>query len=192
MLQFDGTGMHVFAWVRDNLLATFVCFLLVATVTGLSTVGVAAWSVAALATGGSSGVVFDLLLLLLLGGVVVGTALSVASLVGLAYGLVARAGAALSEAGTRLARRVDDLERRNVFARTVGLSDLTASVDGRSRVDRAQERLDCVKARYVEGDLSESEFERRLGEVLGEEWPGRGRPSTHTDRGRDGVREYDR
>jgi len=183
--------MSVIAWVRDNPLGTLVCFLLVATLTAASWFGVVVWSVAALATGGAS-VPFQLLFLLLLGAMVVGSALTVASLVGLVYGLLSRAWDAAAAAGREVARGAEAVERRSPLARVVGLSDLTGPVDPRSRAAKVEDRLDRVKARYVEGELSMAEFERRIRDVLGEERVGHGGVSTGADGGHERAREYER
>ena len=61
----------------------------------------------------------------------------------------------------RLARLAELVERAYPKARTVGLSD---------RVEPTQEdRIDELKRRYVEGDIGEAEYERRLRELMDDE-----------------------
>ena len=61
----------------------------------------------------------------------------------------------------RLARLAETVERAYPKARAVGLSD---------RVEPTQEdRIDDLKQRYVEGDIGEAEYERRLQALMDDE-----------------------
>jgi hypothetical protein len=51
----------------------------------------------------------------------------------------------------------------------VGLADLVENFDTRSAQRRADDRTDRLKERYVDGEISEHEFERRLQTILDEE-----------------------
>jgi len=151
-------------WARNHPLATAACCVASAAVTAVSAVGIVVWLAFALL--GDGGVLFALLGVLLFGGLVLGPPLSVLALAGLGYGVTARFAAAIPHPGTRIARTAEAAERRSPLARLVGLSDLTAPVDGRSERDRVEDRLDRLKAQYVADELSEREFEQRVSTVL--------------------------
>ncbi|WP_440007348.1 SHOCT domain-containing protein [Halomicrococcus sp. SG-WS-1] len=61
----------------------------------------------------------------------------------------------------RLARLAETVERASPKARSVGLSDRVAPT--------TEDRIDDLKQRYVEGDIGELEYERRLQELMDDE-----------------------
>lgn len=84
--------------------------------------------------------------------------LSFLLLVWLSVAAVRRASMPRNDRLARVARRI---ERHYPAAREVGLSE---------RVEpTTEERIEELKRQYVEGDLSELEYERRLQDLLGEE-----------------------
>lgn len=139
------------------------------------------WSVLAL-TGVS---VLSTLLPLFLLGLVVGVPVTAVGVVAVPVGLTARATSAVSGrrkvAGVRLGRLASYVERENRYARAVGLSSLVERVDTRSAEQRADDRIERLKDRYVDGEVSDHEFERRTRRVLDDEGVSRDRPSSVDD-----------
>jgi hypothetical protein len=159
-------------WAGDHLLATVALSLAFLTLTAVSVLGVAGWLLAAVLGLGGAGTIGSLLPLFVVG-LVVGVPLSVVGLVAAAVGLASRASSAVSGttevAGVRLGRVASYVERENRYARMVGLADLVENVDTRSAERRADDRTERLKERYVDGEISEHEFERRLQTILDEE-----------------------
>lgn len=92
-------------------------------------------------------------------------AVAVVSAVGVGVGLYRRVtnlnlGLPRSE---RLGVLASRLERRSSLARSLGVSEHVTP----TREQRVQREVDALKERYVQGDLSEREFERRLETVTG-------------------------
>lgn len=158
--------MRALDWMRNHLLVTALCFVIVTALTALSGVGLVVWLVAAVATSGTASTLFQALLVVFLGGALVGTLLSLLSLVGVGYGLHDRASEAVRRGQAWLTERAAAAERRSLLARLVGVSDLAASVDTRSPSARVDDRVDRLKRRYAQGAISEREFERRVGAVI--------------------------
>lgn len=88
--------------------------------------------------------------------------LLVLSGVGLAWSLVRNASVPRSERVASLAER---LEREYPPLRVAGLSDLLAPPEP-SEEERAERALDDLKRRYVDGELSEAEFERKVDRLV--------------------------
>ncbi|WP_254543533.1 SHOCT domain-containing protein [Halomarina pelagica] len=106
-------------------------------------------------------------------------ALALGLIAALAWTFVRRLSLPKSQRAADLAARI---ERHNEWARSVGLSAVVAPP--RPTTD---DRIDDLKRRYVDGDLSEAEFERRVGSLVdGEHREGR---RGHTGRKRGPRRE---
>ncbi len=95
-------------------------------------------------------------------GLAVLTALFAVSLVGLLYVLVQNASLPRSERIAALAARA---EKEYSPLRIVGLSDLLAPPEP-SADERAEQALARLKQQYVDGDLSEEEFERKVDRLV--------------------------
>jgi len=164
--------MGLTEWASDHLLATVALSFAFLTLTAVSILGVAGWLLAVVLGLGGAGTIGSLVPLFVVG-LVVGVPLSVVGLVAAAVGLASRASSAVSGttevAGIRLGRVASYVERENRYARMVGLADLVENFDTRSAQRRADDRTDRLKERYVDGEISEHEFERRLQTILDEE-----------------------
>ncbi|ELZ22702.1 hypothetical protein C475_16411 [Halosimplex carlsbadense 2-9-1] len=164
--------MELTDWASDHLLATVGITLGFLTLTAVSVLGIAGWLLAAVLGLGGTGALGSLLPLFVVG-LVVGVPVSVVGVVAVAVGLAARASSAVSGtteiAGIRLGRVASYVERENEYARMVGLADLVENFDTRSAEQRADDRTERLKERYVEGEISEHEFEQRMQTVLDEE-----------------------
>ncbi|WP_459192578.1 SHOCT domain-containing protein [Halosimplex sp. J119] len=159
-------------WARNHLLATVALSLVFGTLAVVSVLGVAMWVLwAALGIGGAS--TLATLLPLFLVGVVVGVPGAAVSLVAAAAGLATRASAAVSErtrfASVRLGQVASYVERESELARLVGLAEFVERFDSRSPDRRAEDRIQRLKDRYVDGDVSEFEFEQRMQRIMDEE-----------------------
>jgi len=157
-------------WTSDHLLATVALALLFGTVAVVSVLGVAGWLLLALLGVGAASTLGSLLPLFVLG-VVVGAPGTLLALVGAVVGLTSRASSAVR--GERTQRLASYLERESTLARFVGVADLVERFDDRDPEERADQRIDRLKQRYVDGELTEREFERRTRRVLDEEGVGR-------------------
>ncbi|QLH81808.1 SHOCT domain-containing protein [Halosimplex pelagicum] len=171
-------------WASDHLLATVAISLASLTLAVVSALGVAGWLLAALLGLGGTGTLGSLLPLFVVG-LVVGVPATVVGLVAVAVGIAARASSAVNGtteiAGIRLGRVASYVERENEYARMVGLADLVENFDTRSAEQRADDRTERLKERYVEGEISEYEFEQRMQTILDEEGVRRDRVSTIDD-----------
>jgi len=167
--------MRVLAWMRDHLLATVVCYLVVVAVTVVSGFGIAVWLLAALVTGGSTGALLDGALAVLLVTLLGGTSVALLSLVGIGFGVYARAVTAVSWADDAFAQGVEIATPYGDRLRSV-VADVAEPPDSHPGSTSAPTDaptvtptgLDRLKAAYVEGTLSEREFERRVRDVLGD------------------------
>ena len=169
--------MQLTDWTRENLLATVAIFLAVATLTAVSAGGAVLWGLLALLGGGPVADAFETVLPVFVVGLLVGLPLTVVALVGVGYGLVSRlvveVSTAVSDVGAvgaravgRTARRV---ERRASIPGILALAAVADAVDPRSPETRARDRIERLQSWYVDGRLSEFEFERRLRSVLDDE-----------------------
>jgi len=178
-------------WAGDHLLATVGITLAFLTLTVVSALGIAGWLFAAVLGLGGAGALGSLLAPFVVG-LVVGVPVTVVGTIAAAVGLAARASSAVSGtaevAGVRLGRVASYVERENEYARMVGLADLVENVDTRSAEQRADDRTERLKERYVDGELSEHEFERRMQTILDEEGIERDRVSTIDDQLREAER----
>jgi len=178
-------------WAGDHLLATVGITLAFLTLTVVSVLGIAAWLLAAILGLGGAGTLGSLLALFVVG-LVVGVPVTVVGLVAAAAGLASRASSAVSGtteiAGVRLGRVASYVERENDLARMVGLADLVENFDARSAEQRADDRTERLKERYVEGEISEHEFEQRMQTILDEEGVRGDRVSTIDDQLREAER----
>ncbi|MFC7155408.1 SHOCT domain-containing protein [Halomarina halobia] len=104
-------------------------------------------------------------------------ALALCLVAALAWALVRRLSLPKSQRAADLAARI---ERHNHWARSVGLSAFVAPP--RPTTD---DRIDDLTRRYVDGDLSEAEFERRVGSLVDDEDRDRMRGSRGTRVGRE-------
>jgi hypothetical protein len=161
--------MGLTEWAETRLLLLSTLCLLFGTVLTVSVLGIAGWLVAALFLGARSGVASVLAGYLpwFVLGVVAGLPLTVVASVGIAAGLFSKATGARGSRTNRLVREAARFaERHHDGARMLGLSEYAAKVDTRTDTERARDELDRLKERYVDGDLSEAEYERRLQAVL--------------------------
>jgi hypothetical protein len=157
--------MRIFAWMRDHLLATVVCYLTVVAVTVLSGIGIAVWLVAVLLVGGSTGVLLHGVLAVLIATLLVGSVVAFVSLVGIGFGLYARVSRAVTWADETLLRVTDIVRTTGSMVRSVA-ADVAAPPESHPGATGGLSRLDRVKAAYVKGALSEREFERRVDDHL--------------------------
>jgi len=160
--------MGLGSWAREHLLATIAIALTVGSAVAVSILGVLAWVLALFVAGPQP--TLSTLMPVFLAGIVLGTPVAVLSVVGVGYGLAARVSAAAGNA--RFGRVFVWADRYEGLLRRVGLSGLVDAVDTRSTEQRATDRIERLKSRYVKGDLSEPGFERRVCEVLDEEGVG--------------------
>ena len=100
-----------------------------------------------------------------LGGVTLLFVLLVASGAGVAWALVRNASVPRSE---RLARLAERAEREYSPLRMLGLSELLAPPEP-SAEEQAEQALESLKQQYVDGELSEIEFERRVDRLVSNE-----------------------
>ena len=178
--------MRLLDWASERLLTSVVLLVVCASVLAVSLAGVAGWFVLAVLTTGGTGALGTLLPLFVVG---VFLSLPLTALAGVlvAVGIAARASSAVR--GDRARQWASYIERESSLARAVGLSSLVERFDTRSADQRADDRVDGLKRRYVEGDISESEFERRTREILDQEGVDRERSSVINDRLRESRRE---
>lgn len=171
-------------WADHHLPAAVALALTFAALSAVSLLGAAGWAVlAALEVGAASSLAT--VLPLFAAGTVLGLPLTAAAVAVVAIGVAARvssvAAAKRRAASTRLGRIASRVERESVLARWLGVAALVEDIDGRSPERRADDRIDGLKRRYVNGGLSEWELEERTRIVLDEEGVPRERPSRIDD-----------
>ena len=153
-------------WIRDNLLWISLVALLVfggLLVVVLGSVGLVVYT--ALVTGTP---IVDTLLDVALPTLAITAGLLVATVfagVGFAWALVSRVSL---PRGERLAALAERAEREYPPLRMAGLSGLL-SPPAPSSKERAEDALAELKRRYVEGELDEREFERRVDRLVANE-----------------------
>lgn len=126
----------------------------------VAVVGVGAWSALV-----SLGAPFEVFLANVLPWAVGAAVLGIvefALLAGVAYLLVERADLSVRGRGGRLQTFAEQVESHNTLARSLGLSSVLEPSPERKREDA----LDTLKRRYADGEVSDEEFERRLGRLL--------------------------
>jgi hypothetical protein len=166
MFQAKRKRMRVFDWMRDHLLATVVCYLVVVAVTAVSAVGIGVWFLAALVTGGSTGALLNGVLAVLLATLLGGTVAAFLSLVGIGFGLYARAASTVAWLDDALARWTGVLTGYGAAFRSAAADAVEPTASHPGATD-ATTGLDRLKAKYVQGSLSDHEFERRVRDLLG-------------------------
>lgn len=177
---------------RENLLATAGLFLAASVVGAVSLVGLFARGVfALLGWGGPVGGTLAALVPAFVVGLFVAVPVTWLAVLGLSYGVVARlvpwtrhtahnvrlAVEDLFADATRFAARVTlwsgrklrDLERDERFAHLPAVSSVADVVDPRSNDERADDRIERLNDRYLAGDISEVELDRRVETILDEE-----------------------
>lgn len=172
--------MRVLAWMRDHLLATVVGYLVVVGVTLAAAVGIGVWFLALVATGGSTGALFEAALVGLLALVVLGTATALLSLVGIWYGLYSRAATVANRTGDVIERGADTAAAYGAELRSAA-ADVADPPDHHPGANEGDGGVDSLKSAYVDGILSESEFEQRVRDRLAWRDAGGGRPSAAAD-----------
>lgn len=177
--------MGALDWASEHVLASVVLFLAFGSVLAMALLGIAGWFALLLLTG--SGGPLGSLLWLLVAATIVSLPLTVVTGVFAAVGLAARASSAVS--GDRAKQVASYLERESEVARAVGLSSVVERFDSRTPEARADDRIDRLKERYVDGKLTDTEFERRIREVVDQEGVDRDRSSVIDDQLREGRRE---
>ncbi|WP_254535517.1 SHOCT domain-containing protein [Halomarina litorea] len=110
-----------------------------------------------------------------------------ALLAGVAYLLVKRADLSVRGRGGRLHLLAEQVEKHNTLARSLGLSSALEPSAERKREDA----LDTLKRRYADGEVSDEEFERRLGRLLETDDVSEARAQRERDRVRGRTREYE-
>jgi len=169
---------------RDHVPAAVVLALAFAALSAVSLVGATGWAVLAALEVGAASTLGTLLPLFALG-TVLGLPLTVAAAVVAAVGVAAHVSAVATAkrraARARLGRAASTVER-HPLARLLGVAALVEDLDTRSPERRADDRIERLKERYVDGGLSEWELEERTGIVLDEEGVPRGTPSRLDDR----------
>ncbi|ELZ22703.1 hypothetical protein C475_16416 [Halosimplex carlsbadense 2-9-1] len=176
--------MELTHWARDHVPAATALAVAFAALSAVSLAGATGWLVLAALEVGAASTLATLLPLFALG-TVLGVPLTVAAAVVAAIGAVAHVSAlAVAKrraASTRLGQVASRVER-NPLARLLGVAALVEDFDTRSPERRADDRIERLKARYVDGALSEWELEERTGIVLDEEGVPRESPSSLDDR----------
>lgn len=160
----------------DNLFATVGVFVVATTLALISAAGVAVWLVLAL-LGGAVAETFGTLLPIFAVAGLISAPLAAAALVAVGYGLVVRTSAVIGAtfqdqvdgAARWVGRTARRFERRSALARVLDLSPVVESLDSRTPEERAQDRIERLKAGYVADHLSEFELERRIRRVLVDE-----------------------
>jgi len=89
----------------------------------------------------------------------------VGSVVGLGYALARNASLPRSE---RLARLAERVEADHSAARSLGLSELLSPPEPTPE-EREADALAALKRRYVDGELTEAEFERKVDRLVAAE-----------------------
>ncbi|QLH77868.1 SHOCT domain-containing protein [Halosimplex rubrum] len=168
---------------RNHVPAAAVLALAFAALSTVSVAGATGWLVLAALEVGAASTLATLLPLFALG-TVLGVPLTVAAAVVAAVGTAARVSAAAAAkrraASTRLGLAASRVER-HPLARLLGIATLVEDLDSRSPERRADDRIERLKARYVDGAFSEWELEERTRIVLDEEGVPRERASTIDD-----------
>jgi len=181
--------MELTQWARDHVPAAVVVALAFAALSAVSLVGATGWLVLAALEVGAASTLGTLLPLFALG-TVLGVPLTVAAAVVAAVGVTAHVSAVATAnyraASARLGRAASTVER-HPLARLLGVAALVENVDTRSAEQRADDRIERLKQRYVDGALSEWELEERTRLVLDEEGVPRESPSSLDDRLRDAA-----
>jgi uncharacterized membrane protein len=183
----DG-DMGVLQWASERLLASVLLFVLFGSVLTVSLLGITGWIALVVLTG--SGGALGSLLWLFVVATVVALPLTLVAGVLVAAGIAARASSAVS--GDRAKQVASYLERESDAARAVGLASVVEKFDSRTPDERADDRIDRLKQRYVEGSLTDTEFERKIREVVDQENVDRSESSVIDDQLREGRRERER
>ena len=177
---------------RENLLATAGLFLFSSVVGLVSGVGLLARGVfAVLGWGGPVGGTLAALVPAFVVGLFVAVPVTWLSVLGLSYGVLARlvpwtrrtaarvrlavedlfadATRFASRVALWLGRKLRDVERDDRFGHFPAVSAVADIVDPRSNEDRADDRIERLNDRYLAGDISEVELDRRVESILDEE-----------------------
>jgi hypothetical protein len=182
--------MELTHWARDHVPAAAVLTVAFAALSAVSVAGATGWLLLAALEVGAASTLGTFLPLFALG-TVLGLPLTVAAAAVAAVGAVARvstvASAKRRAVSTRLGLIASRVER-NPLARLLGIAALVEDLDTRSPERRADDRIERLKERYVEGGLSEWELEERTRIVLDEEGVHRDRVSAIDDELRAGER----
>jgi len=180
--------MGVLEWASERLVVSVLLFLVFGSVLAVSLLGITGW-IALVVLTGSAGTLGSLLWLFVVGTVVT-LPLTLVTSVLVAAGIAARASSAVS--GDRAKQVASYLERESDAARAVGLASVVESFDSRTPDERADDRIDRLKQRYVEGSLTDTEFERKIRDVVDQEGVDRSESSVIEDQLREGQRERER
>jgi hypothetical protein len=177
---------------RENLLATAGLFLFSSVVGLVSGVGLLARGVfAVLGWGGPVGGTLAALVPAFVVGLFVAVPVTWLSVLGLSYGVLAhlvpwtrRTAARVrlavedlfadatrfaSRVALWLGRKLRDVERDDRFEHFPAVSAVADIVDPRSNEDRADDRIERLNDRYLAGDISQVELDRRVESILDEE-----------------------
>jgi hypothetical protein len=176
---------------RENLVATAALFVVSAVVGLASAAGLLARGVVALlGWGGPVGGTLAALVPVFAVGLFVGVPVTWLSVLGLSYGVVARTVPRVRRVAHSVRLAVDDLfadathlasrvalwlgrkaraaERDERFAGVPAVSAVADVVDPRSNERRADDRIDRLNDRYLDGEISEVELDRRVEDILDE------------------------
>ncbi len=149
------------AFVR--VLGLFAVGLLGAVAAAVGVVGLVGWAFAALFAVAPAIEALSGLLPWLVACVVLGVPLAVVGLGGAAATLVGGIVSARERLRRRLGRRVAAYEDELAL---VGLDDVVDRLDDRSADARAEARVEDLKTAYVEGEIDDAAFERRVEELV--------------------------
>ncbi|WP_436930275.1 SHOCT domain-containing protein [Halosimplex halobium] len=182
--------MELTHWARDHVPAAAVLTVAFAALSAVSVAGATGWLLLAALEVGAASTLGTFLPLFALG-TVLGLPLTVAAAALAVVGAVARVSTTVAAkrraASTRLGLVASRVER-NPLARLLGVAALVEDLDTRSPERRADDRIERLKERYVDGGLSEWELEERTRMVLDEE----GVPREGPDELDDQFRETER
>ncbi|MEF8853205.1 MAG: hypothetical protein V5A28_12445 [Haloarculaceae archaeon] len=177
---------------RENLIATAGLFLVSAVVGLVSLAGLFARGVfALLGWGGPVGGTLAALVPAFVVGLFVAVPVTWLSVLGLSYGVVARAAPRVRRTAHRVRLAAEDLfadathaasrvvrwlgrkaraaERDERLAGVPAVSAVADVLDPRSNDERAEERVERLNDLYLAGEISEVELDRRVEDVLDEE-----------------------
>lgn len=168
-----------------GMLAVLVVGLVLVTCLLVAVVGIGAWT-ALLSLGAPFQELLVNVLPWMVGTAVLGV-VEFALLAGVAYLLVKRVDVSVRGRGGHLQTLAEQVEKHNTLARSLGLSSTLEPSPEQKREDA----LDTLKRRYADGEVSDEEFERRLGRLLETDDVSEARAARERRQARERRREYE-
>ena len=84
----------------------------------------------------------------------------------LARSVTSTAESTVKEQGARVQNWADEKEKSDPRARAMNLSEVVSPLDRRTEEERTADALDEIQSRYVDGELTDDEFERELARLF--------------------------